>query len=73
MDALDLVSKAHNGDSAALSLTLGTGEGQIVQLDAPAAQIVGQSYANDSNILQSSLPLAFRPVNGNDEIKITAQ
>lgn len=57
----------------ALALVHGTVAGNIVQIDAPAVEIGKPSQGQSQGILNYSLPLAFCPVTGNDELTITVK
>lgn len=54
----------------ALSLVHGTAAGNIVEIAAAAVQIGQPAYGNTQGILNTSLPLTFSPVSGDDEITL---
>lgn len=57
----------------ALTLTHGTGAGNIVELTGPALEIGKITQGQTDGILNYTLPLAFCSVNGLDEFKITVK
>lgn len=57
----------------ALSLVHGTTAGNIVEVDAPAVEIGRPTQGQTEGIVNYSLPLMLCPVNGLDELTITAR
>lgn len=68
----DWFSVAKDNTTGAIQLVHGTAAGNIVQIDAPAAQVMSPEYSGD-NISMTSFALSMIPVSGNDEIKITTK
>lgn len=56
--------------TGALNLVHGTTAGNIVQVQAPAVQIMNPKYSEASGIVMLSAGLKYRPVSGNDEFSI---
>jgi hypothetical protein len=67
----DQIAKAHT--AAALQLVHGTVAGNIVQVDAPKAQIGRYSEGQTQGIMNNTLPLMLKPDSGNDELVITVK
>ena len=59
--------------TGALALVHGTVAGNIVQIDAPAAQVGRYSQGQSQGILNNTLPLMLIPDEGNDELVITVK
>ena len=57
----------------ALSLVHGTAAGNIVEIAAPAVQVGKPTQGQTDNIANYTLPLAFCPLNGRDEITVTVR
>lgn len=70
---IDWFGKALARTRDALSLVHGTTAGNIVQIDAPKVEIGKPAAGNSQGILTYSLPLAFVPNAGNDELTITVK
>ncbi len=64
-------AKQAAGTEMAFSVKVGSVKGNVVQVDAPAAQIVTNKYANRNNILSYDVEAMLARVNGNDEIKLS--
>lgn len=62
-----------NATTGALQLVHGVSAGNIVQIDAPKAQINSPKYADKDGIAMLSASLALVPNAGNDEITITVK
>jgi hypothetical protein len=79
IEAPSLASKnyftaAKDGTTGALQLVHGVGAGKIVQLDAPAVQVLRPAYAELHGNAALKLDLVLTPTSaGNDEIKITVK
>lgn len=78
MDAALLATKnwreiALGHTTGAAALVHGTTAGNIVEIDAPAAQIGRYSEGVSQGILNNTLPLMLKPVAGNDELTITVR
>ena len=67
------VTKAQTSFTGALSVIHGTAAGDKLKIDAPKVQLGAPSFSDQSGVWQATLPLAFTPNTGNDEIKITSQ
>lgn len=59
--------------TGALQIVHGTVPGNIIQIDAPAVQLVSPRFADSQGIQMLQANLLFMPVNGNDEITITVK
>ena len=59
--------------TGALQIVHGTVAGNIVQIDAPAVQLVSPRFADSQGIQMLQANLLFMPVSGNDEITITVK
>lgn len=59
--------------TGALALVHGTVAGNIVQINAPAAQVGRYGQGQSQGILNNSLPLMLKPDAGNDELVITVK
>ena len=59
--------------TGALQVVHGTVAGNIVQIDAPAVQLVSPKFADSQGIQMLQANLLFMPVSGNDEITITVK
>lgn len=68
---VDWFAKALAGTRGDLQLVHGTVAGNIVQIDGAAVEIGKPTQGQSQGILTYSLPLAFCPVSGNDELTIT--
>ncbi|WP_157669906.1 phage tail tube protein [Chitinibacter sp. GC72] len=64
---------ARNSDTGAVRIIHGTVPGNIIQFDAPAAQIKNPSYKNSEGDLMLDAKMTFLPVAGNDEFVITVK
>jgi len=65
--------KALQRTRGALQLVHGISAGNIVQIDAPAVEIGKVTQGSTQGVINYSLPLAFCPNVGNDEITITVK
>ena len=70
---VDWFAKAKARTRGALQLVHGTAAGNIVQIDAPAVAIGKPTQGQSQGILTYSLPLAFCPDSGDDELTITVK
>lgn len=70
---VDWFSKAKARTRDVLQLVHGTVAGNIVQIDGAAVEIGKPTQGQSQGILTYSLPLAFCPVSGNDELTITVK
>lgn len=70
---IDWFAKARSSARGALSLIHGTTVGNIVEIAAPAVQIGKPSQGQTDNIANYTLPLSLCPLNGRDELTITAR
>ncbi|WP_437871291.1 phage tail tube protein [Methylorubrum extorquens] len=61
---------AQSSEVGALLATHGTVDGNIVEVEAAAVQIGQPTYGNSQGVLNTSLPLTFCPIAGDDEITI---
>ena len=61
------------GTTGAFQMVHGTVAGNIIQIDAPAVQLVSPRFANSQGIQMLQANLLFTPVSGNDEITITVK
>lgn len=66
----DWYAAARNSAVGALSAIHGTAAGNIVEIASPSVQVGQPAYGNTQGILNTSLPLAFCPSAGDDEITI---
>lgn len=57
--------------TGALQMIHGATAGHIVQIDAPAVQLISPSYADSNGILMLNMQLALIPSTGNDELSLT--
>ena len=64
---------AQQHSTGALDVQHGTVAGNIVEFDAPAVQIGRPTQGQSQGIANYSLPLMFKPVAGNDELKVTVR
>jgi hypothetical protein len=64
---------AKNGTLNPLQMVHGTVAGNIVQLDAPKAQITSPSLTDDNGIAMLSVSLALQPNAGNDEVLLSVK
>lgn len=70
---MDWFALAKSRNRGALAAAHGTAAGNIVEISAPAVEIGKPSQGQTDNIANYSLPLAFCPVTGRDELKITVR
>ncbi len=73
LGSVNWFDKAMQRTRGALQLIHGVTAGNIVQIDAPAVEIGKPSQGNSQGIVNYSLPLAFCPVTGGDELTITVK
>lgn len=78
MEATTLATKnwqtiALGHTAGALALAHGTAAGNIVEIDAASAQIGRYSESVSQGILHNTLPLMFKPDEGDDDILITVK
>lgn len=59
--------------TGALEIVHGTVAGNIIEIDAPAVQLVSPRFADSQGIQMLQANLLFMPVSGNDEITITVK
>ncbi|OCP17375.1 MULTISPECIES: phage tail tube protein [unclassified Ensifer] len=71
LQEIDWFDRARKRTRGPLSILVGTVEGNIVEITAPAVEIGRPTQGQTDGILNYSLPLSFVPVIGRDEIKIT--
>lgn len=69
----NIITDLRSAATAALALTIGAVEGNIVDITAPAVQIVDWSEGDDEGLLGSTLALKFTGVAGDDELMITTR
>lgn len=72
ISTFDYFSAAKANSTGALQIIHGTTAGNIVQVDAPAVQILNPDYSGD-DISMIGMGLSLIPVSGDDEIKITTK
>lgn len=70
---IDWFARALARTRGALALAHGKTAGNIVEISGPALEIGKVSQGQTDNILNYSLPLAFCPVNGRDELTIVVK
>lgn len=68
---IDWFARARASTSGAMSIVHGTTAGNIVEITAPAVEIGKPTIGQTDNIANYSLPLAFTPSSGRDELLIT--
>lgn len=73
VDALDLFAKVLATTTGTLQVVHGTAGGKIVQLDAPAVQLVEPTYADSGGIAMLEIGLRMLASSGDDDIKITVK
>ncbi len=69
----DWWASIRGGTVGALAMTHGTVAGNIVEIDAPGAQMVAPAFADDGGIQMMNANLVLKPVDGNDELTITVR
>jgi hypothetical protein len=69
----DWWSAARDATLGALTIMQGQTAGNIVQFDAPQAQISNLSYSDQNNKALLNGDLGINPLNGNDELVITVK
>lgn len=69
----DWFTTAVNSTTGALQIVHGTVGGNIVQIDAPAVQVISPNYGESDGISTLQMGLSLVPSSGNDEIKITTK
>lgn len=71
--AKDWFASIAGATTGALQIVHGTVAGNIIQIDAPAVQLVSPRFADSQGIQMLQANLLFMPVSGNDEITITVK
>jgi len=69
--AKDWFTTALNSTTGALQMVHGGTAGNIVTIDAPAAQVISPSYGDSDGIVTLEANLSLVPASGDDEITIT--
>lgn len=59
------------GTLGAMTITHGTGAGNIVQIDMPKVQVTSPTYSDQDGVAMLNLSLSIQPDAGNDEIVLT--